>query len=387
MKIVLTGSGTGGHFYPLIAIAEAIHDIVREGRLIEPKLYHIAPKPFDEEALFENQITFIACPAGKIRRYFSLSNVVDFFKAGIGYLTALFILLRLYPDVVVSKGGYASVPVTLAAHTLGIPVIIHESDVKPGRANLLAAPFAKRIAITFDETAQHFPARVRSNMARTGVPIRKAIAHPEVEGAKQYLNLDTTAPTVLVLGGSSGAQRVNDVIIDALPELVAFANVIHQTGKEHFSEIEKTAKLVLDKNPNASRYHPFPYLNALSLRRAAGACDFIVSRAGATTIAEIAIWQKPSLLIPIPESISHDQRTNAYAYAHAGAGLVLEENNVSKHVLVSEIKRVLSDPALIQRMAEQSAVFGGADAARLIAQEVISLALEHEPTPQATLPS
>lgn len=379
MKIVLTGSGTGGHFYPLIAIAEAIHDVVRERRLIEPKLYHIAPKPFDEEALFENQIAFIACPAGKVRRYFSLQNVTDLFMAGIGYLTALFILLRIFPDVVVSKGGYTSVPVVFAAHTLGIPVLIHESDVKPGRANLIAAPFAKRIAITFDESAQYFPPRARVLMARTGVPIRKAVAHPEIEGAKQYLQLDSSVPTILVLGGSSGALRVNEVILEALPDFVAFANIIHQTGKDHFAETEKTAKFILDKHPNASRYHPYPYLNALSLRRAAGACDFVISRAGATTIAEIALWRKPALLIPIPESISHDQRTNAYAYAHAGAGLVLEENNVTRHVLVSEVKRVLSDPTLVQTMIERSAAFGGESAARLIAEEVIAMALSHEP--------
>ncbi|KND52000.1 MAG: UDP-N-acetylglucosamine--N-acetylmuramyl-(pentapeptide) pyrophosphoryl-undecaprenol N-acetylglucosam [Parcubacteria bacterium C7867-001] len=378
MKIVLAGSGTGGHFYPLIAIAEAVHDLAREQRLIAPQLIHMAPKAFDEEALFENQISFVSIPAGKMRRYFSLQNVSDLFVTFIGFLMALVNLLRLYPDVVVSKGGYTSVPVVAAAHLLGIPVIIHESDVKAGRANLFAAPFAQRIAITFDETASSFPAKLRSRIARTGIPIRKAIAHPETEGAREELGLDTSVPTVLILGGSSGAKRINDMIVETLPELTQVANIIHQTGKDNFAEVGTMSKLTLEKSTSPSRYYPFPFLNTLSMRRSAGAADLVISRAGTTTIAEIALWRKPSIIIPIPETISHDQRTNAYAYAHTGAAIVLEEGNLTPHLFVSEVKRLLGDRALLASMADKSASFGGADAARIIAQEALTICLSHE---------
>ena len=172
MRIVFTAGGTGGHFYPLIATAEAMTDIARMKRLVEPQFYYLGPNPFDARALFENHMIFVKVPAGKVRRYFSFKNYLDLFVTLQGFLIALVTLYRIYPDVVFSKGGYASVPVTLAARVLGIPVIIHESDTKPGRANLAASRYAARIAITFEESAKYFPKSVQHKIARTGIPIR-----------------------------------------------------------------------------------------------------------------------------------------------------------------------------------------------------------------------
>ena len=205
MTIAFTGGGTGGHFYPIVAIAEAVRDLVREKRLVEPKLYYLPPTPFEPQALFENGITYIPIPAGKMRRYFSLRNITDFFLTFFGVVKALFVLFRLYPDVLMSKGGYGSVPTVIAAHLLGIPIIIHESDAKPGRANLLAARWAVRIGISFDDAAEYFPHGVRESIARTGIPIRKALMRTESEGAHQYLGLEGAVPTVLILGGSQGS--------------------------------------------------------------------------------------------------------------------------------------------------------------------------------------
>jgi UDP-N-acetylglucosamine--N-acetylmuramyl-(pentapeptide) pyrophosphoryl-undecaprenol N-acetylglucosamine transferase len=378
MNIVFTGGGTGGHFYPLIAIAEAIHDLAREGQLVEPHLYYIAPSPFDEESLLENRIIFIKSPAGKIRRYFSFENFTDMFLTIGGYFHCLITLFKIYPDVIISRGGYASIPTVLAARTLGIPIIIHESDAKPGRANLLAARFATRIAISFDDSKKYFPLKYQSKIARTGIPLRKALAHLEPESASAELGLDTTVPTVLIVGGSLGSMRINDTVLSALPDLVSFANVIHQTGKQHFSVIESTSKEILRTNTDASRYHVFSYLSALSLRQSASAAGIIVSRAGSTAIAEISLWHKPSILIPIPEEISHDQRLNAYSYARTGAAIVLEEANLTPHVIVSEIKRVLGDAKLAHDMGEKGATFSDNDAARLIATEAIRIGLSHE---------
>ncbi len=378
MKVVFAGGGSGGHFYPIIAVAESLRGICRERRLLTPKLYYLAPSAFDQESLFENEITYIACPAGKWRRYFSIQNFTDIFVSLAGFITALTTLFRIYPDVVFSKGGYASVPVVLAARMIGIPVFIHESDSKPGRANILASSFAYRIAVTFESTAEFFPQKVRSKIARTGIPVRSALMHPETEGAKQELGLDESVPTLFILGGSLGAERINDVVISALPELVTFANIIHQTGKANFKIVSSTAKLVLEKSEYASRYHAFPFLNTLSMRRAAGTADLIISRAGMTTISEIALWKKPAVLIPIPESISHDQRTNAYAYAKTGAGEVLEEANLTSHMLIAEAKRILSDSALRASMSERSALFANTKAGDIIAEELIAIGLSHE---------
>jgi UDP-N-acetylglucosamine--N-acetylmuramyl-(pentapeptide) pyrophosphoryl-undecaprenol N-acetylglucosamine transferase len=195
MKIVFTGGSTGGHFYPLIAVAEAINDITIERHILQPQLFYIAPTPFDEEALFANNIQYIKSPAGKMRRYRSVLNFTDGFKTIGGIFFSLMRLFRIYPDVVFSKGGFASVPTVIAAHILRIPIVIHESDAKPGRANLLAAKYAYRIGVAFDSATQYFPEKTRSKIARTGIPIRKIIAQPpaaEDIAAVQLLHLDTT---------------------------------------------------------------------------------------------------------------------------------------------------------------------------------------------------
>ncbi len=378
MTIVFTGGGTGGHFYPIIAIAEALDDLVHEERLIAPALYYLAPNSFDEKALFENGITYVHIPAGKVRRYASLRNFTDSFFTLAGMLSALVTLFRLYPDVVVSKGGYGSVPTVLAARLLGIPIIIHESDAKPGRANLLAARFALKIAISFEGAAKYFPESVQNRIARTGIPIRKALMRVEPEGARQYLGLEKNVPTILILGGSQGAMKINETVLSSLPALVSLANVIHQTGQAHFKNVEAVAPVALAQSPHASRYHPINYLSEISLQRSAGVADIVVSRAGANSIAEIALWKKPAILIPIPETISHDQRSNAYAYAETGAAIVLDEENLTPNLLVSEVRRIVNDPELGKRMGLKAAGFTDPDAARILAREVLTIALSHE---------
>ena len=378
MKIAFTGGVTGGHFYPIIAITEGIQDLVREKRLIAPTLYYLAPSAFDEKALFENGLIYINIPAGKIRRYASFRNITDVFITFYGILKAIIILFSLYPDVVVSKGGHGSVPTVIAAHLLRIPIIIHESDAKPGRANLLAAKFATKIAISFDSAAPYFPKKVQSRIARTGTPIRKALMRVETEGARQYLNLEAGIPTIVIFGGSQGAVKINDIVLAALPEIVSFANVIHQTGQANFKEVEAMGGVILTKNPNASRYHPMNYLDQVSIQRVAGVADLIVSRAGANCISEISFWKKPSILIPIPESISHDQRMNAYAYAGTGAAIVIEEENLTPHLLVSEMHRIMGDEALSKKMSASAEGFTEPDAARVLADAVLSIALSHE---------
>ncbi|MDB5244709.1 MAG: UDP-N-acetylglucosamine--N-acetylmuramyl-(pentapeptide) pyrophosphoryl-undecaprenol [Parcubacteria group bacterium] len=378
MTIVFTGGGSGGHFYPIIAIAEAINDLVREKHLIAPQMYYLAPTPYDQKALFENGIGFISIPAGKIRRYASILNFTDFFVTLAGMVRAIFTLFRLYPDVIMSKGGYVSVPVILAARLLRIPVVIHESDSKPGRANLLASKFAKKIAISFESAAAYFPKKVQNRIARTGNPIRKALMRVEEEGARQYLGLEPGIPTVFILGGSQGALRINEAIITALPDLVSFANVIHQTGTAHLKNIQAVTNVILEKSPYASRYHPIDFLDEVSMQRAAGAANVIISRAGTGTIFEIGLWKKPAIIIPIPESVSHDQRSNAYAYANTGAAVVIEEGNLSPHLLVSEIKRIVTDNELSARMVAGATGFTDPDAARILANEILSIGIAHE---------
>ncbi len=381
MKIVFCGGGTGGHFYPLIAIAESVHEKAREHRLITPRLYYLAPVPYDEQSLFAAEMIFIPVPAGKWRRYFSMKNYADLFVTLYGLFKALVTVYQIYPDVVISKGGFASVPVTLAARFWRIPVIVHESDSKPGRANLMAAKYAYRIAISFPGAAALFPKSAQAKIALTGIPIRRGLKGGTPDAARAQLGLDASVPTVLILGGSSGSARINEAVLSGLIDMVGSLNIIHQTGRAEFAEIERTAKVILADNPNASRYHVFDFLSLESLRNAGAAASVIVSRAGAGSIAELSMLQKPAILIPIPESVSHDQRTNAYTYARTGAAVVLEEQNLTPHLLASEAKRIAADQALSASMSRAGAAFMPADAADLIAEEAIRIGLSHEPQP------
>lgn len=373
MKILLTGGGTGGHFYPIIAVAEAIRDITKAERLIEPQLYYMGPKQYDERALFENGIIFERSYAGKVRRYFSLLNVFDAFKTAVGILSAVISVWKIYPDVIFSKGGYVSFPVLVAAKILRIPVVIHESDSHPGRVNMWAGKFAKKIALSYKEAANYFP---KEKLAFTGNPVRREIMEPAREGGREFLKLDKDISVVLILGGSQGSQRINDTIMDILPDLVKKYYVIHQTGKDNIDEMTNTAKVVLNESQFSERYKPFAFLNTLAMRMASGAADIIISRAG-SQIFEIALWQKPSIIIPIPEEISHDQTSNAFAYASSGGCSVIEEINLTPHILLSEVERILDHREVADKMKAGAAEFAHKDAAKKIAREVIDIALTH----------
>lgn len=374
MKIVFTGGGTGGHFYPIIAVAEAIHRVVDREKILDLQLYYYSDSPYDKEALFEQGIVYREIPAGKRRLYSSFSNFLDLFKTGYGVLVAIVSLFFLYPDVVFSKGGYASFPVTFAARLLGIPVVVHESDSVPGRANLWAGKFAKRIAVSYDEAAASFP---KDRVAVTGQPIREIIREKKPEGAFEYLKLDSTVPVILILGGSLGAETINDAIIEALPELVAKYQIVHQTGTANFKAVKARAEFTLASNPHKDHYIPFAFLNPLAVKMSAGAASLVISRAG-STIFEIAGWGLPSIIIPIPETISRDQKSNAFSYARHGAATVIEQENLSKAVLLEEIERFFTDMPRREHMIQAAKAFASPDAAEKIAQEVVTLAASHE---------
>ena len=378
MKIVFTGGGTGGHFYPIIAVVEALHILIKERKLLEPELYFYGPAMFDERALYENGITYVATPAGKMRKYFSLANFFDFFKTGWGTVETLLSLYRLFPDIIFSKGGYGSMPTLIAARVLGIPVIAHDSDAVPGRATLYAARFAKKIAISYDEAMPRLPEWIRGKTAMTGNPVRREVATPATQGTQDFFELEPSVPILLILGGSLGAEQINNVVLEALPDLVNRYQVIHQTGQANIESITKTAGVILDKNERRYRYKPLGYLSPLELKMGAGAADVVISRAGSGTISEIASWGRASIIIPIPEKVSRDQRENAFAYARTGAAEVIEQNNLTPHLLVGEIDRLFTNPKARNDMAEAAKKFAKPDAAKVLAQAILDTALEHD---------
>lgn len=379
MKIVLAGGGSGGHFYPLISVTEALEDISRDKKLIEPDLFYLGPEPFDRAALLEHEITYIPSPAGKVRRYVSILNVFDVFKTAWGILKSAMVLYRLYPDVVFSTGGFAAFPTLWAARILRIPVVIYDADARPGRVSVWSASFAKWIAVAHTEAAEHFPKKYLEKIACTGHPIRRELESPAKEGGHQFLNLDPAVSTLLVVGGSSGARTINETVLNALPTLLERFNVVHQTGVDNIGEINQIIGVILKDSRYASRYRSFGLLNALALRMTAGISSLIISRAGSGTIFEIASWGIPSILIPIPTDISHDQTENAFSYARAGAAVVLEQHNLTPHLLVAEIERIMNDQTTYAAMAAAAKNFARPDAAKKIATIIMETALPHEP--------
>ncbi len=375
MKIVFTGGGTGGHFYPIIAVAERINQLIDHENILGAKLYYISDNPYDKEMLFENGLIFEEITAGKMRTYFSFKNFVDIFKTFFGTINAIFKLFSIYPDVVFGKGGYASFPTIFAARILGIPVVIHESDSAPGRVNKWAGHFAKKVAVSFLEAADYFP---KKSVAWTGQPIRTEIEKPaNKREALLYFKLEEGLPVILVLGGSQGAELINNAILDALPRLVNNFQIIHQTGVNNYEMVKGRADVVLTDNKNKLRYISMPFFNPLTMKMAAGAATIVISRAG-SMIFEIASWGVPSVLIPITNTNSDHQRKNAFNYAIAGACSVIEEVNMTANILSEEIERITEDKNVYDSMVAGAKSFNKPNAATKIARALVDIALSHE---------
>jgi len=375
MKIVFTGGGTGGHFYPIIAVAQKVNQIIDAEHIIEAELYYISDNPYDKEMLVENGLLYEEINTGKMRTYFSLKNFSDIFKIFFGILNAIFKMFSIYPDIVFGKGGYASFPTLFAARILHIPVLIHESDSAPGRVNKWAGRFAKGVAVSFLETADYFP---KKTVAWTGQPIMTEIEHPAGrKEALEYFKMESGMPVILVLGGSQGAELINNTVLDALPRLTKNYQIIHQTGIKNFKIVSMQAKVVLIDDKHKLRYLPIAFLNPLQMKMAAGAATIIISRAG-STLFEIASWGVPSILIPFANSNADHSRKNAFSYARAGACSVIEEMNMTANILSSEIERIMGDKAGYELMARNAKAFGKPGAAEKIARELIDIALSHE---------
>jgi UDP-N-acetylglucosamine--N-acetylmuramyl-(pentapeptide) pyrophosphoryl-undecaprenol N-acetylglucosamine transferase len=375
MKIVFTGGGTGGHFYPIIAVAQKVNELIDHENILKAKLYYISDSPYDREMLFENTIAYEEVSTGKMRTYFSIRNLLDIFSTLYGVINAIYKLFLIYPDVVFGKGGYASFPTVFAARILNIPVIIHESDASPGRVNKWAGSFAKKIAISFEEAAEFFP---KDKTALTGQPVRTEI---ELKGNKKeslnYFKFEESVPTILVLGGSQGAELINNTILDALPRLVENYQIIHQTGVNNFENVKSRAEVILGNNQYKTRYISIPFLNSLAIKMASGAASVIVSRAG-STIFEIASWSIPSILVPFTNSNGDHSKKNAFTYARAGACSVVEEMNMTANILSTEIDRIVNDKEVYESMAQNAKAFYKPDAAMKIARVLVDIALSHE---------
>ncbi len=367
MKIVLTGAG-GGHFYPLIAVAERIRKESFIQKIVTPELYFISDAPYDERALFDLQIKFIEIPAGKLALYPSFETFSGLFKTFFGIIKSINILYSMYPDVIFAKGGYASFPVLFAARILSIPVIVHESDTVAGRTTTWAGKFASRVAVSYKDAIKYFD---NKNIALTGQPIREKII-PDENFERVYVKKDR--PVICILGGSQGSQRINDTIVPLLPNLLKKYDIVHQVGNGNLNEIKSITKLILENNEFKDRYFVDGFIDVSLFYPKV---DLVITRAG-SALFEIAMWQLPSIIIPIPETISRDQRSNAYAYAKTGSALVLEEENLSENILFTNIEQILEESFYNKMVKSTKDLNYSRNSATVIARELIGIGLSHQ---------
>jgi UDP-N-acetylglucosamine--N-acetylmuramyl-(pentapeptide) pyrophosphoryl-undecaprenol N-acetylglucosamine transferase len=375
MKIILAGGGTGGHFYPLIAVAEELNKIIDENNIANAKLYFLSDTEFDSAILYENRITYKKVNAGKLRRTLSPRIIIDGLKAVVGLFQAFWVVFSIFPDVVFTKGGYSAFPTVFAARLLRIPIIVHESDSIPGRVNVWSSKFAQAVAVSYKQAAEYFPKG--TNIIHTGQPVRNGLHEVIKEGAHEFLELERGLPTILILGGSQGAQKINSVILDSLPVLLEKYQIIHQVGSKNYEEVTKMVEGNLIDNVHRYRYHPHDFLNILEMKMAAAVTDLVITRAG-STLFEVAEWELPAIVIPYPHAHKDHQTENAYNYARAGAGIVIEENNLSDDLLISEIDRIYSDTETRDGLIEGARAFRSHKAEKIIAEEIAALALKHE---------
>ena len=378
IRIAFAGGGSGGHIYPIIAVAAAIQEQASASG-VDVRLHYYgdgAGGRFRKN--IEGQgIKFHRILTSKLRRYLSLLNVVDAVKLPFGIIQALFKLYALMPDVVFSKGGPGAFPVVLAAWFYKIPVMIHESDVTPGLTTLLTARFARKIGISFESATKYFDPK---KVVLAGNPVRRELLVGRLpkDEAKRALGFDPAKPLLLVMGGSQGARKLNEFIVLNLGSILPVAQILHQTGPDNFVETKKLAEAGLVELPASasteSRYEPVAYFaDSVFGRNALSAADLVFGRAGSSTIFEAAAFGKPMILVPPGSGAADHQRENAEAVAAAGAGIVIEEANLTGRIFMAELKRLFADPAALAALGQAAANFAKPDAAVTLAAAVLAL--------------
>ncbi len=379
MRIGFTGGGTGGHFYPLIAVAEAIKNKYTEEQIF---LYYFGNEAYDADALKRNNINFVKISAGKNRLYFSMQNFTDMFKTFWGIVEGMFKMAIYYPDIIFSKGGYVSFPVLFVSRILKIPVIIHDSDTIPGRVTLYASRFARNILIAWPECGEYLVNSHTINPQKiqfVGLPIRQKLLPnsntPSLGG--QFSNLKTNIPTLYIVGGSQGSQNLNETIMASLPIILPHTQIIHQTGKNNFEMVKTISTKLLENNENRQNYFPIAYLEEDMQREVFQKTSLVICRGG-SQILEFFCWGLPSIMIPIPKEISRDQTSNSFATMQRGAAFVIEEKNLTPRILQNEILRLLKDHKILANMSASAREYAVTDAAEKVADLLVNVGRSHD---------
>jgi UDP-N-acetylglucosamine--N-acetylmuramyl-(pentapeptide) pyrophosphoryl-undecaprenol N-acetylglucosamine transferase len=372
LRVLFTGGGTGGHIYPIVAVATRMRDwAVRNG--FEPDFRYFGQPGNYAEILKAEGIRISTIATSKLRRYFSLLNVLDFFKFFFGFFQGLWKLYWFMPDVMFSKGGPGALSVVFAGRFYLIPLVIHESDAIPGLTNKVSARFARIVDLSFTAAANYF-SKIKAKVVIVGNPTRPEFLTgiPE-DQAKKNLGFDPQKPVLLFLAGSQGSNRMNDFVIGNLEALLLKFQIIHSVGREKFKEYKDQYDFITKNySPVLTQNYKFSdYLDNVSL--AMDAADLVISRGGAGAIFEIAGKGKPSIIVPFPEAASDHQRENAYAYEETGATIVIEQENLLPSIFIGQVEKIFGSADLWKKMSGAAHDFATPQAADKIASDVLSL--------------
>ncbi len=379
MRILLSGGGTGGHIYPALAVAQALR--ARYGA----ELLYLGDLSGPETKLVPAAgVPFVGVAAGKLRRYLSPRTLADLARVPLGMAQALRAVGRFQPDAAFTSGGYVSVPAGVAARWHGAPLLMHQQDVPPNLANRLLTPFATRISVSFSDSLRYFP---QGRVTLTGNPVRdEVLAVANADGARQaaskaQFGFDPSEPLVLVTGGSQGARHLNQVVAAALPLLLPTCQVLHVSGEKTYAETRAQAEAALASAglgpTERARYQLHPYLKD-EMAAALAACDVAVCRAGAATLAELAVVGRPSLLVPLPPGFTGSpQAVNAALYQRVGAAEMTLDRDLGVESLCAALLPLLADAPRRAAMGAAARTLAHPDAVAALAEAVADLATRH----------
>ena len=334
-RIVLTGGGTAGHVTPNIALIARLKE---EGYQIS---YIGSYNGIEKELIEQLAIPYYGISSGKLRRYFDLKNFTDPFRVLKGFSEASRLLKKLKPDIVFSKGGFVSVPVVVAAGRQKIPAIIHESDMTPGLANKICIPSAVKVCCNFPETMKNLP---EGKAVHTGTPIREELLSGSAKKGRSFTGFTEDKPVLMVIGGSLGAQAVNNAVRDVLPALLEDFQVVHLCGRGKVDNSKKGIK----------GYIQYEYIES-ELADLFAMADIVISRAGANAICELQALKKPNLLIPLSAQASRgDQILNARSFEKQGFSMVLEEEDITDEVFLKAVHTLYENRDSFRKAMEEA---------------------------------
>lgn len=357
MRIVLTGGGTGGHIYPAIAVGK--HMLQNDP---DTKLLFIGTQNGMESRVVPGQnIPFEAIEITGFRRKLSFENVKTIMRFLKGVQRSKKLLKEFKPDVVVGTGGYVCGPVVYAAAKLGIPTFIHEQNAIPGLTNQFLSRFADHIGVSFPESASHFPKAKAASY--TGNPVASNVLKAQLGKGLQSLELQAGTRLALIVGGSRGAKALNESVIEMAPMLsrLTGAHVVFVTGEIYY---ESTKEKIGASAGNKLTLVPYLHNMAEVLRDA----TLVVSRSGASSLAEITALGLPSILIPSPNVTNNHQEANARSLVKAGAAELLLEKELSGRKLLGLMEELLSDKARMSAMSAAASKLAVPDSAERIAE-------------------